>query len=188
MKEFFSARMKPVLWSKLYKRELWDDIRFPLGRNHHDFYVNVRFALMPLTYVRTPEAKYNYIIRENSITTSYTSRELRQTIYLYDYTMNLAVSTATTDLAKKLLRRDAVSRLMWRYSEVTIKSNIKNQRIYNYYIRKRLGISLVRYILLSDLPMKTRISYILLLSNLKSLQAFLHKYLGKKTNLAERDS
>jgi glycosyltransferase involved in cell wall biosynthesis len=179
MKEFFSSRMKPGLTTKVYKRELWNGIRFPLGRNHQDCYVNMRFALMSLTYVRNSEAKYYYIIRENSITTTKTARELRESIYKYDYTLALASNVASTALAKMYLKRDAIGRLMWRYFEVSVNSNLKDQNVYNYYLRRKLGFSLIRYLLLANLPLKTRISYALLLSNLKSLQVLLHNHLGR---------
>jgi glycosyltransferase involved in cell wall biosynthesis len=180
MKEFFAAKMKPGLTTKIYKRELWKNIRFPLGRNHQDCYVNMLFALMPLIYVRTSEAKYYYIIRENSITTTRTAREIREAIYKYDYTMKLAATSESNGLAKKYLTKDAINRFMCRYLEVSVNSNIKNQNVYNYYIRKKLGPSLIKLMLFSNLPIKTRISYTLLLLNLKGLQVILHKHLGKR--------
>lgn len=179
MKQFFTAQMKPTLWNKIYKKEIWEGIRFPLGRNHQDFYVNVRFALMPLTYVRTSEAKYYYIIRENSITTTKTSRELREAIYKYDYTMDLALNFASTKHAKRYLTRDAINRLIGRFFYVSVNSDINDQLVYNQYVRRKLGFSLIKYLILAHLPLKTRVSYILLLSNLKSLQIYLHKRLGK---------
>lgn len=178
--QFFSAKMKPGLTTKIYKRGLWNGIRFPEGRKHQDCYVNMRFALMPLIYVRTSEPFYYYVVRDNSITTTYTLRELREAIYLYEYTMELAANTATTVRAKKYLVNDAINRLMGRYFEVSIGSNLDKQYVYNKYIRKVCGFTLLKYLIMAHLPFKTRISYSLLLLNLKSLQALLHKYLGKK--------
>jgi glycosyltransferase involved in cell wall biosynthesis len=179
LKQFFKAQMKPGLVTKLYKREIWRDIRFPVGRNHQDCYVNMRIVLSPLVYVRTSEPLYYYIVRENSITTTLTCREIRQAIYLYDYTMNLANTIASTLQAKKYLIKDAINRLISRYFEISVNSNIPNQHVYNYYIRKKLRHSLIKYLLMTKLPLKTRISYALLLSNQKNLQIFLKKHLGK---------
>lgn len=179
-KQFIMARMKPGLTTKLYKRQLWKDIRFPIGRNHQDCYVNMRFALMPLAYVRTSEAKYFYIIRSNSVTTTKTAREIRDAIYRYEYTMNLAVNVASTNLVKECLVKDAVNRLIGSYFDVSVNSDLKNQYVYTYYIWRKLGFSLVKYLLLANLPFKTRVSFILMLFNLKDLQALLHKHLGKR--------
>jgi hypothetical protein len=180
LKQFFNARMKAGLVTKIYKREIWDGIRFPERRIHQDCYVNMRFALMPLVYVRTSEPLYYYIVRKNSITTTFTSGELRQAIYLYDYTMNLAATVASSDLAKRYLAKDAINRMMGRYFQVSVNSFLENQHVYNHYIRKKIGLSLIKYLLTAHLPLKTRISYMLLLSDMKSLQMFLHKFLGKK--------
>ena len=182
MREFFAARMKPGLTTKLYKRELWESVRFPLGRNHQDCYVNMRFALMPLTYVRTSEAKYYYRVIGNSITTTRTARELRETIYRYDYTMDLAKAFATSDLARAYLVKDAINRLLCRYFDISVNSNIRNQSVYNYYIRRKLGLSLIKYLLLAGLPIKTRISYALVISNQRNIQMLLHNHFGKKQN------
>lgn len=181
MKEFFEAHMKPSLWAKVYKSEIWEGISFPLGRNHQDFYVNIRFALKPLKYVRISDAMYYYIIRSNSITTTRTSRELRETIYKYEYTMKLARDADSGGPAKKYLTDDAINRLMSRYFDVSAKSNLKNQNLYNYIIRKKLGLSFVKYIFLKELPFKTRISYALLLSNMKNIQQFFHRLIGKNS-------
>jgi glycosyltransferase involved in cell wall biosynthesis len=184
MKEFFSSKMKPGLTTKLYKRELWDNVRFPVGRNHQDLYVNMRFALMPLVYARTSEAKYYYIIRNNSITTTRTGREIREAVYKYDYTMDLAGREDMSKMAKKLLMDDAINRFMGRYFEIAVHSNLKYQYVYNHFVRKKLGFSLARYLFRKKLPLRTRISYALVLINLRSMQVFLHKVMGRKKVLS----
>lgn len=180
MKEFFSSRMKPGLTTKLYRRELWNIIRFPLGRNHQDCYVNMRFALMPLVYARTSEAKYYYIIRNNSITTTRTGREIREAVYKYDYTLELAGKVGKGSLARKFLKRDAINRFMGRYFEIAVHSELNNQYVYNHLIRHKLGLSVVKYLFTRKLPLKTRISYTLILLDQKRLQVLLHKIIGRK--------
>ena len=103
IEQFFNSRMKPSLVTKIYKRDMWDGVRFPEGRIHQDCYVNMRFALMPIVYVRTSETLYNYITREKSITTTLTQNAIRQAIFLYDYTMDLAETVASKSLAKSIL-------------------------------------------------------------------------------------
>jgi glycosyltransferase involved in cell wall biosynthesis len=178
--QFFNAQMKPNLVNKLYKSELLKNIEFPPRQIHVDCYINMRLSLMPLKYVRTPEVKYNYILRKGSNITTYTTREIREAIYLYDYSMFLATDVASTDMAKKYLRRDAINRMIGRYFEVSINANLRSQHVYNYLIKKKLGFSLVVYLMSADIPLKTRISFVLILSNLKSLQVFLHNHFGRK--------
>lgn len=180
MMEFFNSRMKPGLTTKLYRRELWENTRFPLGRNHQDCYVNMRFALMPLRYARTSEAKYYYIIRDNSITTTRTGREIREALYKYEYTMELADEEGERSLARKLLMEDAINRFMGRYFEIAVHSELKEQDVYNHIVRRKFGFSLIRYLMRKKLPLKTRISYALILLNLRSLQVLLHTIIGRK--------
>lgn len=179
MKQFFSSKMKSSFCTKLYRSELFDDVQFPERQYHQDTHVNMRLALKPLKYVRTSEAKYFYVMRENSNTTTYNARLLRESIYKYEDTMNLARS-CQSELARQYLLKDAISRLMWRYFELTVNSNIENQSVYNYYLRKKLGFSLVKYITKAKIPFKTRISLSLLICNWKGIQSYMHNSLNKR--------
>ena len=178
--EFFNAKMKPGLCTKLYKRAIWTNIQFPISRIHQDCYVNMRFALMPLKYVRIADAKYYYVIRDNSITTSASAKEIREAIYLYDYTVNLSRLPELSQIAVKYLKEDAINRLLGRYFGVSSKTNLSNQFVYNKIIRNRLGRSLYYYLLFKHIPVKTKISYFLFLFNMKNLQLFIHEKFGKK--------
>ena len=179
LKQFFSSKMKSSFCVKLYKAELYDDVEFPTRQYHVDTYVNMRFALKPLKYVRIPEAKYFYIMRDNSNITTYNAKLMREAIYKYEDTMSL-VPTVESELAKKFLREDAVRRLMGRYFEITVNSDINDQNVYNHIIRKKLGPSLNNYLIKSNIPLKTKISLFLLLHNKKNLQQRLHKLFGNR--------
>ncbi len=178
--EFFSSRMSPGLWNKLYKREIIGDTRFPAGRIHVDFYFNVLIVMKSLTYVRIPVAKYHYIVRDSNITNSYSHQKLREAIYLYEYTNNLASANFVKPFAKELLKKDAINRFMVRYRQVVSNMQLNKQNIYNYYIRKELGFSLFYFIITSKLPLKTKVSNFLLILNQRRLQRVLHKCIGKK--------
>ena len=180
MHEFFNARMKPGLCTKLYNRKLWSEVSFPQSRVHQDCYVNMKFALMPIKYARISQAKYYYIIRDNSITTTTTGREIREAVYLYDYTMSLSNSEDLSPKAVQYLKNDAINRLLGRYFGVSSKTNLSNQFIYNKIIRNKLGWDLYHYILFKKIPIKTKVSYLLFLFNMKSIQLFLHNLIGSK--------
>ncbi|MBN1186461.1 MAG: glycosyltransferase family 2 protein [Bacteroidales bacterium] len=179
-REFFTARMSPHFWNKLYRKEVFAQIRFPVGRIHIDFYANVWIALQPFSYVRIPEARYHYINRDNNITNTFNGKQIREAIYLYDYTIGLADKVAKTDRERFFLYKDAITRLLARYFHISVNSKNISQKVYNRIVRKRLGYSLVKYIMTAKLPLKTRISYILLHLNMKGLQVFLHNLIGHK--------
>lgn len=55
-------------WSKLYKRDLFENLRFPEGKLSEDFYIMYKIfdRAQKIAYVSTP--CYNYLQRANSIT------------------------------------------------------------------------------------------------------------------------
>lgn len=57
-------------WSKLYHRELFNNLRFPIGKLSEDYYLMFRIfeRAQRVSYVDTP--CYNYLQRKNSITRS----------------------------------------------------------------------------------------------------------------------
>ncbi|TPF97425.1 glycosyl transferase family 2 [Bifidobacterium sp. UTCIF-39] len=57
-------------WSKLYKKELFEDIRFPVGKLSEDFFIMYRIFERAQRIVYVPDACYNYFQRTNSITKS----------------------------------------------------------------------------------------------------------------------
>lgn len=67
----YQDTMYPVsALNKLYRRSLWNDIRFPKGKICEDAFTTYLLADKAETIVLIPEALYCYRIRENSIMTS----------------------------------------------------------------------------------------------------------------------
>lgn len=56
-----------VVWNKLYKRELFDNISFPEGRVHEDIATTYKVFLRAKKIVMIPECLYYYVNRKNSI-------------------------------------------------------------------------------------------------------------------------
>lgn len=74
-----------VAWGKLYKRETFDLIEYPVGRLHEDRYVTYKI-LYPLTKVVVIEEQhYYYRKRNNSITSQKNmERRIRDTLAAYE--------------------------------------------------------------------------------------------------------
>ena len=67
----YSDTTYPVsAWNKLYRRELWREIRFPKGKICEDAFTTYLLVDEANRIVQIPEALYCYRIRENSIMTS----------------------------------------------------------------------------------------------------------------------
>lgn len=58
----------PVAWNKLYKRELFEKLRYPKDRYHEDEFIIHKIVYSVNTAVYTKIKLYNYQIREESIT------------------------------------------------------------------------------------------------------------------------
>ena len=65
-----------IACAKLYKRELFDDIRYPLGRVHEDEFVLHKCLYKTKRFVHSSLPLYNYLIRGDSIMSSRNDKEL----------------------------------------------------------------------------------------------------------------
>lgn len=55
------------VWDKLWRRELFEDVRFPVGKTFEDIAVVDRLFTRAGRVICLPDAKYNYLIRPDSI-------------------------------------------------------------------------------------------------------------------------
>ncbi len=70
----------PVAWNKLYKKELWDNLRYPTGKCHEDEYVIHHLLNRCKTVVAMSERLYVYSVRAGSIMTSKSLKSSRDWI------------------------------------------------------------------------------------------------------------
>jgi glycosyltransferase involved in cell wall biosynthesis len=61
-------RINSLTWNKLYKRELWEGIRFPEEKLHEDEYTTYRLLWKAKKVVETREVLYYYRKRASSVT------------------------------------------------------------------------------------------------------------------------
>lgn len=65
-----------ALWSKIYRRELFEGIVFPVGRTYEDEQETYKLCLKAKTLVETTDVLYHYIKRENSIITGISAKKM----------------------------------------------------------------------------------------------------------------
>lgn len=65
-----NRKISTVAWGKIYKRFLFDEIRFPVGRLHEDVFTTYKLIHNASSVAVTDYVGYVYRINENSITTS----------------------------------------------------------------------------------------------------------------------
>lgn len=65
-----------ALWSKVYRREMFEGITFPVGRVYEDEQETYKLCLNAKILVETPNILYHYIKRENSIITGISAKKM----------------------------------------------------------------------------------------------------------------
>lgn len=67
LNELFFDRLGNFAWNKLYKAELWEGIRFPVGKNFEDIRTTYKLFERASRIAILKEPKYYYRIRQGSI-------------------------------------------------------------------------------------------------------------------------
>lgn len=65
-----------ALWSKIYKKELFEDIVFPVGQVYEDEQETYKLCLKAVRLAETDDILYHYIKRDNSIITGVSARKM----------------------------------------------------------------------------------------------------------------
>lgn len=65
-----------ALWSKIYKKELFEDIVFPVGQVYEDEQETYKLCLKAVRLAETNDVLYHYIKRENSIITGISAKKM----------------------------------------------------------------------------------------------------------------
>lgn len=76
-----------VAWNKLYKRDLWNDLRYPRGYIHEDEFVIHELLHMAKKTVYTDAKLYYYLQRVNSITGQVKLKNVQDSLEAYERRM-----------------------------------------------------------------------------------------------------
>lgn len=80
---FYYNFLRHSPWGKLYKKEIWNDLTFPVGRNYEDLAIIYKTFLRANKIIYTPKEEYNYVTRKGSIVHSEIKEENIETIIMY---------------------------------------------------------------------------------------------------------
>lgn len=72
---FFGKTVSVVAWNKLYKKELFNDIRYPIGKLHEDEHIIHRLVALCNKISFVEDALYCYRQNENSIISTETEKQ-----------------------------------------------------------------------------------------------------------------
>ncbi|HEO2292117.1 TPA: glycosyltransferase family 2 protein [Streptococcus agalactiae] len=123
-----------VIWGKLYRRELFDTITFPIDKVFEDELVSVLLFIKSKKTILVNGSYYGYRIRPNSIMTSaFSSKRAEDLIYIFDSKLSEIIlsgldSTATVERYFWLMR-DYKQRLEQENLQKTIIYKVISNRL-----------------------------------------------------------
>lgn len=138
-----------VQWNKLYKKNIFEDLRYPNGRVHEDVFVihQELWKCKKVAYLTNPY--YYYVQRKDSIMHAVSEKNLRDTIDGYEeriafYDERCCKSAA--DQAAEML----LTYILWKYdsadrSQKEIRKWLGNELKWHYLSYKDRGINLDAY-------------------------------------------
>lgn len=153
-------------WGKLYKIELFNDIKFPVGRVYEDSATTYKLVDLSEKIAVCSKAVYNYVIRNNSISNnSFTKKKL-----------DLIISTKEmTDFVKKKypdLEKAANRRLMYSYLSTLSQLAMSKKKFPNQQKEIMAYIKNNRFNILKDkkVPKRDKVAIITTIFGFKAYQ------------------
>ena len=130
-----------VAWNKLYKKELFEQVRYPKGKLHEDVFVIHEIVSQCRRISVTEKELYNYVQRRDSIMGQGYNRGRLQTVEAFAGRMDYFLKRGKTDLAWQTTKR-----MQWCLAEAYKKLDMavvenqqafqKGKRLYRQYIKK----------------------------------------------------
>ena len=94
-----------VVWNKIYKKELFEKVRFPVGKTHEDQYTMYKLLAQVNIFVTSSEAKYGYFQRADSIINKKFNEDRLSVFDAYDEVIEFLHQKNYTELEEKFQRR-----------------------------------------------------------------------------------
>jgi glycosyltransferase involved in cell wall biosynthesis len=150
------------VWTKLYKKELFSEIRFPEGRIYEDTWMTLYFCLQPLKYVRTQKPLYFYDQRSMStLRSEVTPRKAREYIHILESQIHLINCMVNDTFVKRMLYKRILEKSILWYLDLALSDKKKIRRLYSKLYLARINLIKRESILSLNLPLKNKISFLL---------------------------
>lgn len=105
-----------AVWNKLYKRELFQTVRYPVGRAYEDLAVTHKVVFSANRIIMIPDVLYHYVYRKDSIGNTRSAKNKRDGfISALTYSRDLKEHGCTEELYLSMLWTKAILFLMTAY-------------------------------------------------------------------------
>lgn len=142
-------RYNMTAWAKLYKSELFDGVKFPVGRLHEDEFVFFKIFAKCNLFVIDNNAKYYYIQRGTSIMYTKTEKNVRDILDAFEEKYNYLEKNAKNNHQRNLELYAGELRSMYpsikKYTQIKKEIRNKYNEIYNEMNNKSFKNWLFKY-------------------------------------------
>ena len=144
-----AIRYNMTAWAKVYKKELFDGIKYPVGRLHEDEFVFFKVLAKCNMFVINNNAKYYYLQRGTSIMYTKTEKNVRDTLDAFEDKFNFLEKNSKQNHQQNLELYASELRSMYasakKYAQIKKEIRDKYNCIYNELDNKSLKNWLFRY-------------------------------------------
>lgn len=169
-----------VVWNKIFKKELFDEIEFPVGKVHEDEFTTYKLLMKAKLMVETDFKMYFYRQREGSITNSGFSIKRLDILQALEERKQYFKTNNKYDLAK-ITDEKKCGLLKQIYLEVMSK-DVEDKKIILKMLRRKLSSNYIRFILNNKIKFKTKVSITLCILNGRLFSYVTYKHNKIKTS------
>lgn len=94
-----------VVWNKLYRKSLFDEISFPVGKTHEDQFTTYKLLFKANIFVTSTQIKYGYFQRTDSIVNKKFNKKRFDTFLAFDEFLSYCEKCGYDEFKEKILRR-----------------------------------------------------------------------------------
>ncbi|PHM47217.1 glycosyltransferase family 2 protein [Xenorhabdus miraniensis] len=158
-----SVAVLPSAWNKIFKKEIVNETKFPVGRYFEDIAIMHQIILnsKKICYINKP--LYNYVIRKNSITQTQNEKYLIDRFWVTEYIRNYLEKNKTYNKYEKNYATLYLAHLV----VPLIIYLVNNPTINSIKIKKEINIDIYNFKnIISLLRKRTKLSFLLLMFKL----------------------
>jgi len=127
--DFYSLAISPfniVAWNKLYKKEVWKTLRFPVGKLHEDEWIAHYLYDYPTKISVNTSKLYFYRQRENSIMTVFKEKKFHDVVEAFNDRLIFAKQRELKGFYQATVEQKdlAITMMYFKYSEKILKNYI----------------------------------------------------------------
>jgi glycosyltransferase involved in cell wall biosynthesis len=162
IEKFINADIFYGVWSKLFRKSLFDKTKFPDGRIYEDTWMTLNFCLSQLSYVRTQQPLYYYNqTNESTLRSIVTQRKAREFIYILESQLDLIdVKISDNTLKQRLHARMMEKSVIW-HLDLALSGDKTIRHIYSKLFLRRMNYSIFECFKSVNIPFKNKITYLL---------------------------